>query len=604
MLFQMGNLAPFLLWLRHYTKRHFKADLIAGLTVAVVAVPQSMAYALIAGVPVQYGLYASIAPTIAASLWGSSAHLITGPTTAVSLVIFSSLHRLAEPGSAPYLELVFLLALMVGVLQIIMGLARLGNLLNYIAHSVLLGFTAGAAVLIGVNQLPAFLGIKIKKSSMFFETISSIATNLSQIHWMTFFLGMTTIAAIILVKRFRPSLPGALIAMIMVSGSVAIFNLDAGGVKVVGSIPGTLPPFHASNSFSDPRIGDLVSGAVAIAILGLVEAVSIARAIAAQTRQRLDVNQEIIGQGIANIAASFFSGLAGSGSFTRSAVNFQAGGRTPLSGIISGGAVALTVFFAGPLAATLPMSALSGVLMIVSYDMIKKRDIARTLRATRSDGTVLIITFLSTLFLNIEFAVYVGVLLSIVLHLAKTSHPRIFSTIPDLKTGKMVRAGYEKKCCQMDILQIEGSIFFGSAAYIQNELELSLGRHPDTANLLLRMHQVNILDASGVHVIEITLEEIKKRGGGLYFSRVNSRVFEVLKNSGLLKEVNEEHIRETTGSAIRLAMAESFYPDLCAKCSESIFTECPELKKGNWSILGKEVRPRTQVKESRNLQDS
>jgi SulP family sulfate permease len=239
------------------------------------------------------------------------------------------------------------------------------------------------------------------------------------------------------------------------------------------------------------------------------------------------------------------------------------------------------------------LSALSGVLIVVSYDMIKKKDIARTIRATRSDGAVLIITFLSTLLLNIEFAVYVGVLLSIVLHLAKTSHPSVYSTIPDLKTGKMIKTGHGIKCCQMEILQIEGSIFFGSVAYIQNELELSLSRHADTANLLLRMHQVNVLDASGVHVLKIVLEEIKKRGGGLYFSRVNSRVFEVLKNSGLLKEVNEEHIRESTGSAVRLAMAESFYPEICAACETAVFVECPELKKGNWSILGKGVSSRT-----------
>lgn len=591
----LDDFVPFVSWIRGYGKRYIKADLFAGLTVAVVAVPQSMAYALIAGLPVQYGLYASIVPTIVGCLWGSSAHLITGPTTAVSLVVFSSLSPLARPDTAAYLELALFLAMLVGVIQIGMGVARIGALLNFVSHAVLLGFTAGAAVLIAFKQVPGLLGIQVAKTSVFYEHLFNIVIHLHQTELITLLLGAMTIVVILVVKHSRPNWPGTLIAMVLVGTLVTIFGLDRRGVAVVGAIPRSLPPFSAPDIGDITRIGLLVPGALAIAILGLVEAVSIAKSIADQTRQRLNVNREFIGQGLANVAASLFSGYPGSGSFTRSAVNFRSGGKTPISGVMSGLAVAAMVLAAAPLAAKLPMSALAGVLIVVAYDMVRKEDTARTIRATRSDAAVLVITFLSTLFLNIEFAIYVGVLLSIGLHLAGTSHPRIQSVVPDPKTTKMVPANFGETCCQMDILDIEGSVFFGSAAFVMDDLQRRLRSAPHTANVLIRMHRVNTLDASGIHLLEIVQEEVRQRGGGLFFSGLNHRVFEVFKNSGMLKEIGETHIRTTTGAAIRQAMRESFCPAVCAACEVVVFQECPELKQGNWEIFGQGVQPRVCV---------
>jgi SulP family sulfate permease len=364
---------------------------------------------------------------------------------------------------------------------------------------------------------------------------------------------------------------------------------------VVGAIPQSLPPFHFPNIRGleiEVDIADLAPGALAIAILGLMEAVSIAKSIAGQTHQRLNVNQEFIGQGLANVAASLFSGYPGSGSFTRSAVNFRSGGKTPMSGVFSGITVAVVVLVAAPLAAKLPVTALAGVLMVVAYDMIQKEDIKRAMRATRGDGAVLLVTFLSTLFLHLEFAVYVGVLLSIGLHLAETSHPRIHSVVPDLETGRMVGSAYGKICCQMDIVTIEGAVFFGSVTFVLEDLQRRLKNHPQMANLLVRMHQTNILDASGIHAVEILLEEIRERDGGLYLAGVKPRIFQIFKNSGLLREVGESHFRTTTGSAIRQAMRESFCPAICATCEYVVFVECSELKRGNWEVLGEGVRPR------------
>jgi SulP family sulfate permease len=397
-------------------------------------------------------------------------------------------------------------------------------------------------------------------------------------------------------KKLKPNWPGTLIAMVVAGGAVALFELDTHGVAVVGAIPRSLPPFHLPDIHGfeiEVDIADLAPSALAIAILGLMEAVSIAKAIAGQTHQRLNVNQEFVGQGLSNIAASLFSGYPGSGSFTRSAVNFRSGAKTPISGVLSGVAVAAVVLLAAPLASKLPVAALAGVLMVVAYDMVKKEDIKRAIRATRSDGAVLIVTFLSTLFLHLEFAVYVGVLLSIGLHLAKTSHPRIYSTVPDLESGKMAGSARGQICCQMDIVRVEGSVFFGSVTFTLEDLQRRLMNHADMANLLIRMHQVNILDASGIHALEVLLDEVRERAGGLYFAGVNPRVFQVFKNSGFLAEVGEAHVRSTTGAAIRQAMRDSFFPAICAACKYVVFKECPELKRGNWEILGVGVTPRT-----------
>jgi len=586
------DVLPFTPWLRRYNRHYLKADLFAGLTVAVVALPQSMAYAIIAGLPVQYGLYASIVPTIIGCLWGSSAQLITGPTTTASLVVFSALSSIARPGSLPYIELAFLLAAMAGIIRIAMGMARLGVLLNFISHSVLLGFTSGAAVLIVFKQLPGLLGIHIEAGSGFIRSLLDLIVHMDQLHPLTFVLGLMVIAVILAIKRWRPKWPGTLIAMVFVGILLTVFHLDSRGVRVVGAISGDLPPFHLPHWELWHQIGTLAPAALAITILGLMEAISISQSVADQTRQRLNVNREFIGQGLANLSAAFFSGYPCSGSFTRSAVNFRAGGRTPMSGIISGLAVGAAVLLAGPLAAKLPLCALSGVLIVVAFQLIRVEDIRRSLRSTRSDAAVILVTFLFTVFLNIEFSIYVGVLLSIGLHLAKTSHPRIYSVVPDLGTGQMVGFAQGQTCCQMDILQIEGSIFFGSAAFVLEDLQRRLRHHPQVSHLLIRMHKVNTLDASGIHMLEIMLDQIRERGGGIYFSGVNQRVFDVLNNSGLLKDIGHTHIRSSTGAVIREAMRESFCPVICVACEAAVFRECPDLKAGNWEIFGSGVRAR------------
>ena len=471
-------------------------------------------------------------------------------------------------------------------------MARLGVLLNFVSHSVILGFSAGAAVLIGFKQIPSFLGLKTAPGSSFQGALLDMV--LASAHGPSDHPGAGG-------AHHRGHHRGEKTAAVVAGNSrrhgdrrpwwpVSTWNALASPWS--GRSPKACRLFTSPGWDGRPTAAAWSPVPWRSPCWGWSKLYRFPRPLPASTRQRLNINQEFLGQGISNLAAAFFSGYPGSGSFTRSAVNYRSGARTPMSGIVSGVAVAVTVLLAAPLAASLPVAALAGVLLVVAAEMIRFEDIRRTIRSTRNDAAVLAITFLSTLFLNIEFAVYVGVLLSIGLHMATTSHPRIYSTVPDFKTGQMAGAAHGRMCCQMDIVRIEGSIFFGSAAFVLEDLQRRLKSHPELSSILIRMHQVNNFDASGVQVLELIAEEVRARGGGLYFSGVNTRVFQVFKNSGLLKEVGETHFRSTTGSAIRQAMRESFCPFICAQCEIAVFVECRELKMGNWEVLGRGLRPR------------
>ena len=328
---------------RAYRLDDLRPDLLAGLTVALVIVPQAIAYALIAELPPQMGLYSAIAGAIVGALWGSSNHLQTGPTNAASLLVLSVLLPLAAPGTPEYLAAAALLTLMVGVLRAGMGLARLGMLVNFVSDSVIVGFTAGAGILIAINQLRHLLRLPFPSDPDLIDTLADTVRYLNQTHWPSLLLGLITIAIVWGIQSFNRKrrrgklpLPGPLIALVAASVIGFIMQMEGWGIKVIGVIPRTLPPI-AHIPLTDLRlIGDLSTGALAIAAIGLVEAMSIARSIAGQSRQRLNSDQEFVGQGLANIASAVFSGYTCSGSFTRSAVNFAAGGRTPLASAFSG----------------------------------------------------------------------------------------------------------------------------------------------------------------------------------------------------------------------------------------------------------------------------
>lgn len=307
---------------RAYRRDALWPDLVAGATVAVVLLPQAIAYALVAELPPQVGLYAAIVAPIVGALWGSSAHLHTGPTNAASLLVLSSLLPIAPPGTEEYVAAAGLMAVMVGVIRLAMGLARLGVLVNFVSDAVIIGFTASAGILISANQLRHLLRLSLPGTTRFHETLVNLAQNLNNTHWPSLALGSGAILTIVLTRRFRPQWPAALLAMVLTAVCVAVLDLEEAGVIVLGQLPRGLPPLAALPWQDLALMGELSAGAMAVAAIGLVEAMSIARSIAAQSGQRLDSNQEFVGQGLANIFTGMLSGYPCSGSFTRSSVNY------------------------------------------------------------------------------------------------------------------------------------------------------------------------------------------------------------------------------------------------------------------------------------------
>ena len=341
---------PFLGWLPSVNKKSIRADIMAGLTGAVIVLPQGIAYAAIAGLPPQYGLYTSMITPVIAALFGSSLHLISGPTAAISIVVFSALSGHAEPGSAEFISLALTLTFLAGLFQFAFGIARFGSLVNFVSHTVVIGFTAGAAILISTSQLKYVLGFHIPRGESFLHTWMEMFQQIGAINYYILAVSAVTLFTAIIVRRFLPRWPYLLFGM--VAGGIFSILIDgqAHGVELVGAIPRSLPPLSAPD-FSFEIIQKLIPDAFAIALLGLVEAVSIARSVASKSKQQINGSQEFIGQGLSNIIGSFFSSYAGSGSFTRSGINYDAGAKTPFSAIFASIFLLLIVLLIAPITA-------------------------------------------------------------------------------------------------------------------------------------------------------------------------------------------------------------------------------------------------------------
>ncbi len=414
----LGKLFPFLLWFPLVNKSSIKDDAMAGLTNAVIVLPQGVAFAMIAGLPPIYGLYTAIVIPIFAALFGSSFHLISGPTTAISIVLFSSLSEFAEPGTASFIELAFIMTFIAGLIQLLMGIARLGSLVNYVSHSVILGFTSGAAILIASSQLKHVLGINFPNGLSFYRTWEFILSHLADTNISELSIALITFLSALLIKKINSKLPHMLLAMIV--GSLAAYFISSGieEVELVGSLASKLPSFHFPE-LSYSKVIALSPSAFAIALLGLIEAVAIARAIALVSKQKIDGNQEFIGQGISNIMGGMFMCYVGSGSFTRSGINYQSGAKTPMSALFAAISLALILLFIAPLAAHLPIAAMGGIIMIVAYNLIDIPKIIETAKTSKEEFSVLLVTFMATLFLHLEYAIYIGVAFSLIFYLKR-----------------------------------------------------------------------------------------------------------------------------------------------------------------------------------------
>ncbi len=575
---RLNRLLPFLRWGRIQTRESLHADFIAGLTGAAIVLPQGVAFAAIAGMPPEYGLYTSMVPAIVAALFGSSWHLVSGPTTAASIVMFSSLSVMATPGSEQYIALAITLAFMVGVIQLTMGLVRLGTLVNFISHSVIVGFTAGAAFLIAAKQAKVFFGINLHDSELLSQDITYLFTHWDSLHPLASTVALITLSAGVCAHKVNPRFPGMIVALLLGSISAILLNLAFGeeftGIQMVGALPRQLPPL-STPVFSLDVLRDLAPLALAMTLFALTEAVSIARSISIKSGQPISGNQEFIGQGLSNIAGSFFSAYVATGSFNRSGVNYDAGARSPFSAIIAGVLLIVIVLAVAPLTSYLPKAAIAGLLILVSWRLINFSQIRKILRADANEAVVLTVTFLSTIFLKLEFAILLGVILSLMIFLRRTSRPRLLPRVPDPESrGRKFKLGSTlPECPQFKLLRLEDSLYFGSVSHVGELLRRYREHYPDQKHLLLLTKGISQVDVAGAELLVNEARSRRKMGGRLYLYRLQDRAARVMARGGYNEEIGEENIFDSKSEAIS-EIFERLDKDICASCTRRIFLEC------------------------------
>jgi len=568
---------PFLAWIKLVNKESLKADFLAGITGAVIVLPQGVAFATIAGLPPEYGLYTAMVTPIVAALFGSSLHLISGPTTAISIVIFSLVSEYAEPGSAEFVRLALTVTFLAGCYQLAFGLARMGALVNFVSHTVVIAFTAGAAILIVTSQLKHILDIYVPKGESFLHTWIDLWQGMGQLNLAAVIVGTTTLAVAIALKVYWSRSPNLLLALI-VGGILTYFlGAEAQGIKMVGEIPAHLPPV-SSPEFSFATLKSLASAAFAVALLGLIEAVSISRSIASKSNQRISASQEFIGQGLSNIVGSFFSSYAGSGSFTRSGVNYAAGARTPMSAIFAAVVLMAIVLLIAPLTAYLPVPAMAGVILVVAYNLIDFKQIMHVLTSSKTETSILLVTFLSTLFLELEFAIYTGVLLSLVIFLARTSTPEIVTLAPDYDSEYSKHTLIDvttkpiNQCPQLKIIRVDMSIYFGSLNFIQSHLA-KIVEQQRIYHILIIGTGINFIDLSGSEMLATEAHRLEKLGGGLYFADLKPNVYEFLGKSHFVSDLGNTHFFDRKRDALKF-IYKKLDKDRCKQCTAEVFAEC------------------------------
>ncbi len=580
------NLKPSLIYLlrpvqiiQEYRPEYLRPDLVAGITVAVVLLPQAIAYAIIAELPPQMGIYTAIVAGIVGALWGSSRQLSTGPTNPASLLVLSALMGVAMPGSPRYLAAAGLLAVMVGLFRLVMGMAKMGVLVNFVSDAVIVGFTAGAGVLIGVNQIKHLFRVEFPNSPGMPETLYNFFPHLPETHLYSLLLGLGTIVLIVLLKYFAPKWPSPLIAILTASAVVWALELDKQGVIIIGQMPSAIPPLAKLPLFDLELLGQLSTGALAIAAIGLVEASSIGRSIAAKTGQRLDSNQEFVGQGLACLLSGMFSGYATSGSFGRSAVNYGAKAKTAFSSVFASLFVFMAITLLSPAAAYIPRAALSGVLLVMAYGMIDRQEMARIWRGTRGDATIMVATLGATLLLPLEFAVLIGILASFARYALETSVPKVQVVLPDNSFNHLIYRPGKPSCPQLGIIDILGDLYFGAVSHVEDAIQENLKKNPEQRFLLLRMRSVNHCDINGIHMLESVMRLYRQRGGDLYLMRVQGPVRALMRTTGFRTVLGIDHFLSDDG-AVTYLFEKILDPAVCIyECEVRAFYECQNLPK-------------------------
>ena len=564
------RLLPFMAWIGNCTKpKILQADIIAGVTVALVLVPQSMAYAQLAGLPAYYGLYASFLPGVVAALFGSSRQLATGPVAVVSLMTAASLEPLAVSPEL-YVAYAISMALMVGVFQLSLGVLRLGVLVDFLSHPVVLGFTNAAAIIIGTSQLSKIFGVThFEKGEYQYETIWSVLVAAkTDTDTMTLTIALLAIGIMVVLKKIAPKLPAVLIAVVVTTGISWKIGFAEHGGHVVGEVPaGITMPALPSGVDWDVLI-QLMSTAVIIGVIGFMEAISIAKAMAVQTRQRLDPNQELIGQGLANLVSGVFQGYAVSGSFSRSAVNISAGAVTGFSSVVTGAVVGITLLYLTPLLYHLPQATLAAVIIMAVVNLIKIRPIIDAWKVQPHDGIVAVVTFVLTLIVapHLETGIVVGVILSLGLFLFRTMRPRISVLSRDLD-GTLRDAEVHKldTCDYISIIRFDGPLYFANTGYFVDTILAKVAKKPGLKFVIIDAEGINEIDATGKEMLHELVIRLDALGIEILMARAKLQIMAIFKRSGFIEHLGKTNFFRLRTHALNYAWGklEEGHRDTC-----------------------------------------
>lgn len=550
----LRKIFPFLDWVKGYNRQQFQGDLSAGLTVGVMLIPQGMAYAMIAGLPPIYGLYSATLPLIIYALMGTSRQLAVGPVAMVSLLTASGISTLVEQGTDAFIQYAIVLALMVGIIQFLLGLFKLGFLVNFLSHPVISGFTSAAALIIGISQLQHLIGVKLPRSHHIHVILNEAFKALPDINGLTLLIGLTGIALIIIMKKYFKSVPGQLVAVVF--GILAVWGLGLTdyGVLILGEVPKGLPQMGVP-IFNLELIQDLFPIALAISLVSFMESIAVAKAIQARHKNyKVIPNQELISLGLANIGGSFFQSFPVTGGFSRTAVNDQAGAKTGLAAIISAGLIILTLLFLTPLFYYLPKAILASVIMVAVFGLIDYKEAQHLWHSNKTDFAMLLATFVATLSLGIEQGIGIGVILSLTLLIFKTTRPHIAIL------GKVPHSRFYRNTDRFDdlevrpdvlILRFDAQLYFANINYFSSKIdEFVEQKGKGLKMIIINAESINNMDSSAVKALEDMVMEYRAQGIEFAFASVKGPVRDAMSKAHLIEKIGENHFFMSIQDAI------------------------------------------------------
>ena len=546
---------PILDWLPNYKKSELRGDTIAGLTVAMMLIPQAMSYAMLAGLPPIYGLYASMIPILAYAVFGTSRQLAVGPAAMVALLVSSAIGSLSPSSVEEYIWLAILLAGLVGIIQLLMGIFKLGFLTNFMSHPVISGFTSAAALIIIFSQLGHILGIALPRSENILEIISLIYSSLDDVHIITLFIGAGSMVLLMLFKVYLPLLPGSMAVLLGSTVVVWLFDLESTGVSIVGFIPAGLPsPEIPELDFV--RLKDMLPVAITIAFIGFIESIAVAKKIAQQKRYELNANNELVGLGMANILGSLFQAMPVAGGFGRTAVNNNAGANTALASIITVVFIILSLLFLTPLFYFIPKAVLGAIIIMAVYGLIDLKEARHLWVVKKEDLALLGLTFIGVLLVGVKEGIFLGIIVSMVWFVTKTTRPHyaVLGRIPGTSDYRNIKRHDVEVSNSVLILRFDAQFYYGNVSFLKDTIRRHQAEKGDALKaIVIEACSINQLDSSADTALHELIEEGEAQNIKYFFSYVKGPVLDVMHRSGLVKRIGSENFFNHIHAAVESA---------------------------------------------------